>query len=170
MNTFVKISCLLVALLATGCATLPTPEKMKEDTANFQVPVLPSDGKAMVYVVRPSALGTRIRFNVFVDNKEAASEVGYTRGGQYIYFPIAPGDHQILSKAENWAEANITAKAGDIIFLQQEPQMGVLMARNSIVKVEAYEGKYQVKHLKLGTIGKSDGADEKAEKPKKKKK
>jgi len=97
-----------------------------------------------------------IRFNVFVDDQEAASEVGYTRASQYIYFQVQPGDHKIYSKAENWADAQISAKAGDVIFVQQEPAMGVLMARNSITKIEDYQGKYHVKTLALGTILKAE--------------
>jgi hypothetical protein len=156
-NLAVKISILVLAMFVFfGCATLPRPEEMKAEVATYQLPKLPEEGKAIVYVVRPSSLGTLIRFNVFIDNQEPESEMGYTRGAQYIYFNLAPGDHQILSKAENWAEANVSAKAGDIIFIQQEPSMGIIMARNSIFKLQDYEGKYHVKHLSLGTIIKTD--------------
>lgn len=48
------------------------------------------------------------------------------------------------------------ATAGDIIFIRQDPSMGILMARNNLFKVQDYEGKYHVKHLTLGTILKSD--------------
>ncbi|AOT10256.1 hypothetical protein S4054249_12905 [Pseudoalteromonas luteoviolacea] len=140
----------------TGCASLPPPEQMRAEVENYTVPQLPEEGKAMVYVVRPSSLGGLIRFNVFVNDKETESEMGYTRASQYIYFNVEPGEHQILSKAENWAEANISVKAGDIIFLQQEPSMGVLMARNSLFKLQDYEGKYHVKTLSLGTIIKTE--------------
>ena len=140
-----------VAVLA-GCASLPSPEVMKAETASYQLPKLPEQGKAIVYVVRPASFGGLIRFNVFVDDQEAASEMGYTRSSQYIYFSVSPGEHKIYSKAENWAETLITAKANDIIFIQQEPSMGVLMARNNIFKLEDYEGKYHVKTLTLGTI------------------
>jgi hypothetical protein len=148
----------LVAALAaiTGCASLPSPEVMKAETAQFQLPKLPEAGKAIVYVVRPQGAGALIRFNVFVDDQEAASEMGYTRGSQYIYFNVTPGEHKLFSKAENWAEMNVSAKAGDIIFIQQEPSMGIIMARNNIFKIEDYQGKYHVKTLTMGTIIKSD--------------
>lgn len=157
---------LLGALLAavTGCATLPSPEAMKAEAADYQLPKLPEAGKAIVYVVRPSGLGALIRFNVFVDDQEAASEVGYTRGGQYIYFNLPPGTHTIMSKAENWADVSVKADAGDIIYIQQEPAMGLIMARNSVVKLEDYQGKYHVKKLTLGTVlrtekGQPEGAN-----------
>lgn len=143
-----------IAMFA-GCAG-PTVEAMKAETANFQLPKLPDSGKAMVYVVRPATVGALIRFNVFVDDKEAASEMGYTRGSQYIYFHVTPGNHTIYSKAENWADATISAKAGDVVFINQIPSMGIIMARNSLVTIADYEGKYHVKKTGLGTIIKLD--------------
>jgi len=141
-----------LAALFTGCASLPSPEVMKAETANFQVPKLPEEGKAMVYVVRPSALGGLVRFNVFLDDQEAASEMGYTRSSQYVYFSVQPGTHKIYSKAENWAEMEVKAEAGDVIFIQQEPTVGVIMARNNLFKLEETPGKYHVKTLTPGTI------------------
>jgi hypothetical protein len=155
-RTFVTIASALVLAVLTGCASLPSPEVMKTETATFQLPKQPDAGKALVYVVRPQGPGGLIRFNVFVDDQEAASEMGYTRGSQYIYFHVTPGDHKIYSKAENWAEAQISAKAGEIIFIQQDPSMGIVMARNSISRIEELQGKYFVKKLELGTIIKTD--------------
>ncbi|WP_431265766.1 DUF2846 domain-containing protein [Roseateles chitinivorans] len=140
----------------TGCASLPSPEVMKAQTESFQLPKLPDTDKAIVYVVRPSSVGGLIRFNVFVDDQEAPSEMGYTRGSQYIYFQVKPGDHKVYSKAENWAETQISANAGDVIFIEQEASMGVIMARNSIAKIDALPGKYHVKTLTLGTVIKTD--------------
>jgi hypothetical protein len=136
----------------SGCATLPSPEVMRAETVSYQLPKLPEPNKAIVYVVRPHSAGGAIRFNVFLDDQKAESEMGYTRGNQYIYFSIAPGEHKIFSKAENWAEMNVSAKAGDILFIQQNVSMGIIMARNSLFPVQDYEGKYHVKTLSLGTI------------------
>jgi len=150
------VVCLLFVFTLFGCASLPRPDEMKAAIATYQLPKLPETGKAIVYVVRPASIGALIRFNVFIDNQEPESEMGYTRGSQYIYFNLVPGNHQILSKAENWAEVNVSAKAGDIIFIQQEPSMGIIMARNSVFNLQDYEGKYHVKNLELGTIIKVD--------------
>lgn len=145
----------VAALALTGCASLPSPDAMRADIAGYQLPHQPPEGRAMVYVVRPSGLGTLIRFNVFVGDKEADSEMGYTRGSQYIWFSVPPGEHRIYSKAENWAEALINVKAGDVVFIHQEPQMGIVMARNTIRTIEPIEGTYQVKNLKPGTMHKN---------------
>ena len=146
----------VVIAITSGCAGLPTPEVMKAETANFVLPKLPEPNKAIVYVFRPSSLGALIRFNVFVDNQEANSEMGFTRGNQYIHFNIAPGQSKILSKAENWAELEVNAKPGDIIFIRQEVSMGLIMARNTIVESPDYEGKSQIKSRSIGTMIKQD--------------
>jgi len=146
-----------IALAAlTGCASLPSPDVMKAEVATYQLPKLPEDGKAICYVVRPMELGGHIRFNVFLDNQEDSSEMGYTQSSQYIYFNLWPGKHTIYSKAENWAETQVTAKAGDIIFIQQEPMKGLITVGNYMFKLEAYVGKYHVKTLNVGTILKTD--------------
>lgn len=147
---------LVLTITLSGCATLPTPEVMKAATATYNLPKSPEDGKAIVYIVRPAALGGFIRFNVFVDDQEPSSEMGYTRASQYIYFNLTPGEHKIYSKAENWAETLVSVKAGDIIFIQQEPSTGIIMARNITFKLDDYQGKYHVKTLAIGTIIKSD--------------
>lgn len=142
--------------LLTGCATLPSPEVMKAETQSYSLPRLPDKDKAIVYVVRPSPLGGLVRFNVFLNDQEANSEMGFTRGTQYIYFNVNTGKHKIYSKAENWAETDIEAKSGDIIFIQQEAAMGIVMARNNIFKINELQGKYNVKTLTPGTIIKSE--------------
>jgi hypothetical protein len=138
----------------TGCASLPSTEVMKAEVASYQIPKLPEPGKAICYVVRPHGVGGFIKFNVFVDDQEDSSEMGFTRANQYIYFNLTPGDHKIYSKAENWAETQVSVKAGDIVFIEQVPTMGILMARNNLFKLEDYQGKYHVKTLELGTVAK----------------
>lgn len=155
-NPLLTLGLSAVFAVLSGCASLPSPEVMKAETASFALPKMPESGKAIVYVVRPSGLGGLVRFNVFVDDQEAASEMGYTRSSQYIYFNVAPGTHKIYSKAENWADTEISAKSGDVIYIQQEPAMGIIMARNSVSKVDEVQGKYQVKQLSVGTILKTD--------------
>ena len=151
-----------VALAATalsifaGCASLPSPETMRAETSSFVLPKLPEAGKAIVYVVRPSSLGALVRFNVFLNDQEANSEMGFTRGTEYIYFSVPPGDHKIFSKAENWAESLVSVKAGDIVFIQQDTSMGFIMARNSLLKIDELPGKYRVKTLTVGTIIKTE--------------
>jgi hypothetical protein len=141
-----------VFLILFGCASAPQQAEMQAALANYQLPKLPENGKAIVYVVRPSSFGEGFRFNVFIDNQDPKSEGGYTFGRQYIYFDLTPGEHKILSKADYWAETNVSAKAGDIIFIKQDPSMGAVTFNNKLVNLQADEGKYYVKTLALGKI------------------
>ena len=149
------IICTSSAVGLTGCASLPSRDAMKSEVENFNLPRKPEQGKGLVYVVRPSGVGGLIRFNVFIDDQKPESEVGFTRGSQYIYFNVEPGERKIQSKAENWAEWVLNVKPGDIFFIQQEPSMGIIMARNTIFAIDDIQGKYHVKTLQLGTVLKS---------------
>jgi hypothetical protein len=142
----------LAALVLGGCATVPNTEAMRAEVAAYQLPKAPDPGGAMVYVVRPSGLGALIRFNVFLNDQQPQSEMGYTRGAQYIYFSVPPGSHKLYSKAENWADLPFTVKAGDVVFVQQDVAMGLIMARNTLSVLDDYQGKYHVKKLERGTI------------------
>jgi hypothetical protein len=144
---------IFVSLMFFGCASMPRPEEMKAQAANYQLPRLPEEGKAIVYVVRPSTYAQSVSLHVYIDNKEPQSEVGSTMGGQYICFNLTPGTHTILSKGENWSEKNVSAKAGDIIFIQQETSMPILSeVRNKLLNLQDYEGKYYVKMIAQGKI------------------
>jgi len=143
---------ILSHLLITGCAGLPSEKHIKKDLSDYQLPKLPTAGKAMVYIVRPSNLGSLLHFNVFLDNKEPSSEIGYTLGEQYIYFSIEPGEYKILSNAGNWAEINIIAQQDEVIFIKQTATPGVIFAWNFLSRLTKHEGMYFVKQLKIGKI------------------
>ena len=149
-----KTAAVVSIALLYGCASAPSMEAMQAEVAQYSLPKAPVADKGLVYVVRPSNAGMMVRFNVFLDDQEADSEMGYNRGNQYIYFYVTPGQHVISSKAENWAEITVTAKAGEVIYLKQEVEVGVVMARNSLKVLNDVEGRYLVKDAALGTIAK----------------
>jgi hypothetical protein len=142
----------LAALLAINCASLPTKEKMQAEVASYELPAKADKAKALIYVVRPSSAGALIAFNVFLDNTESTSEMGYNRGSGYIYFYAKPGMHNIFSKAENTAELELNTVAGGVYFIRQDVEMGLIMARNSLVVIDELEGKYHMKNTSVGTI------------------
>ncbi|WP_313060498.1 DUF2846 domain-containing protein [Pseudomonas rhodesiae] len=125
---------------------------MQADVASYSLPKAAVADKGLVYVVRPSNVGMLVRFNVFLDDKEADSEMGYNRGNQYIYFFVTPGKHVISSKAENWADMTVDVKAGEVVYLKQEVEMGFAVARNSLKVLNDLEGRYLVKDASLGTL------------------
>ncbi|MGR6619736.1 DUF2846 domain-containing protein [Pseudomonas rhodesiae] len=129
---------------------------MQADVASYSLPKAAVADKGLVYVVRPSNVGMLVRFNVFLDDKEADSEMGYNRGNQYIYFFVTPGKHVISSKAENWADMTVDVKAGEVVYLKQEVEMGFAVARNSLKVLSDLEGRYLVKDASLGTLVKEN--------------
>jgi hypothetical protein len=156
MKTFLTAISLITSICLMGCVTPPTKEQMEKETANFTLPHKADPKMATIYVVRPEMIGTLVRFNVFVNDKEPISEMGWTRGSQHIYFQVPPGNYTILSKAENWAEAFIGAKPGQTYFIRQDAQIGIIMARNTITEIDPVEGKYHVMKTSLGEIIKRD--------------
>ncbi len=148
---FKTLFVVLIFLSLTNCASVSL-DQMREETKNFKLPKLPDKDSAIVYVVRPSNVGTIVRFNVFLDSKDDFSEMGYNRGGQYIYFKVKPGKHEIFSKAENWAKISIDAKANNSYFIKQVPELGFIMARNSLKVIDEDSGKYYVKESNFGAI------------------
>ncbi|MCR8719988.1 DUF2846 domain-containing protein [Pseudomonas syringae USA007] len=125
---------------------------MQAEVSQYTLPKPAVADKGLIYVVRPSNAGMMVRFNVFLDDKEAESEMGYNRGNQYIYFYVSPGQHVISSKAENWADLPVSIKAGEVVYLKQEVEVGVVMARNGLKQLSDVEGRYLVKDAGLGTV------------------
>ena len=154
MRTIYTVAAVLSIALLYGCALAPSMENMQAEVAQYSLPKPAVSDKGLVYVVRPSNVGMMVRFNVFLDDKEADSEMGYNRGNQYIYFYVSPGQHVISSKAENWADMPVVVKAGEVIYLKQEVEVGVMMARNSLKVLSDVEGRYLVKDAALGTVAK----------------
>lgn len=154
MKALFKTAAVFSVALLYGCASAPSMEKMQAEVAHYSLPKPVVADKGLVYVVRPSNVGMMVRFNVFLDDKEADSEMGNNRGNQYIYFYVTPGQHVISSKAENWADMPITVKAGEVVYLKQEVEVGVMMARNSLKMLSDVEGRYLVKDAALGTVAK----------------
>lgn len=144
----------LVGCTSLPPVSLPPPDQMQAQVASYRLPYAPADGEALVCVVRPSPWDESHGFNVFLDAQDPHAEMGVTLPKQYIYFSLTPGDHRILSKAEDWAEITVSVKAGDILFLQQEPTMGMLRTRNKLLPLHEVEGKYHVQTLTLGTLTK----------------
>ena len=152
------IATIAMLFIATSCAV--SLEKMKQETENYKLPFKPKKDGAIIYVIRPSKLGGFIKFNVFLDDKNQDSEMGYNLGSQHIYFLVNPGKYKIFSKAENWAELEVEVKVGDNVFIKQSAYPGFIMARNSLEILSETEGKFYLKNSVNGTIKKLERKDD----------
>lgn len=144
-----RIYTLFFILLLVSCTTTPKIEEMQKAIANYELPNNAKKGEASIYVVRPDPMGSLVRFNIHVGEDELdENEIGWTRGYQRLNFYLPAGKHRILSVAENTAEMDIEVKAGDKVFIRQNPHFGIIFARNSIHKIEETEGTYW--YMKMG--------------------
>ena len=136
---------LTIALFLAACASTEgiTLAEKQAATEGYRLPSGPSPGEAIVYIVRPDTVGFAIRFKVYLDGqREEGTYVGYTRGVQYLAFPVSEGNHTVHSKAENWSSVQFYANPGDIIFLRQTPQMGFFISANVLERIADIDGKY----------------------------
>ncbi len=131
----------------------PTPPaSAKRAIEETELPAQAKVGYTLIYVMRPSDEATLIKFNVFLDKQDADAEMGYTQAAQYIYFYVKPGQRRIWSKAENWADLVVSARPGEIVFLRQNPEVGYVISRNSLRKVDQKQGVQDLKRTSAGTM------------------
>lgn len=138
----IPIAVLASALLA-GCASVPkaTPE-LDLAAKQFQPP---KPGNAAVYVYRNESMGAAVRMSVLLNGQH----VGDTGARSFLYFWVAPGKHQLVSKAENDSILELDAKAGSTYFVWQEVKMGIMSARSKLQLVDEAAGKAGVSECAL---------------------
>jgi outer membrane biosynthesis protein TonB len=107
----------------TDKTTHPTPE--------------PAADKSLVYVLRPTMMGSKIQSKLAVDGEW----VGVNRGHNYFFLTLAPGEHFFCSKAENRSTLAASLEAGKTYFLEQKIKMGFMKARNKLALLPDAEGR-----------------------------
>jgi len=125
-------------------STLST--KQKDSIAKASQPI---EGKAIVYIVRPTTYGAIIRMGLKCEN----ILIGHTYSRQYVYTVLNPGLHKFSSRAESKIEIQLELEAGKIYFLKQQVQMGALFAETGLIQLTEEEGR---KYLKKCSIAKDN--------------
>lgn len=109
----------------------------------------PEEGKALVYVVRPTSLGYAIKSFFIVDDTPA----GINRGSSYFFVQVEPGRRVFWSKSENVDALELEVEAGSTYYLQQHVQVGGFRARTKLEVLGEAEGKAALaKCRKHGTM------------------
>jgi hypothetical protein len=130
------------ALLASGCASVPMASHEADLAAKkFDVP----PDRANLYVFRNESFGGAIRMSVQLDG----AVFGDTAAKAYLYSPIAPGPHTVVSKSENDSEVTIDANPGTNYFVWQEVKMGLWTARSELQQVDEAKGRAGVEECAL---------------------
>ncbi|MEM6964133.1 MAG: DUF2846 domain-containing protein [Bacteroidota bacterium] len=105
----------------------------------------PPEGKALVYILRPSRIGTAMKFAVELDG----NEIGFTYGKKFVYTFAEPGKHIFIGRAENIYELPIQLEANKIYFIEQKPKSGLWTARNKLIRLDDLDGSKKLKKCKL---------------------
>jgi len=94
--------------LLSGCASvkMATPEQDSLVKSYKQVA-----GKSTIYVYRNETLGAAIKMPVELDGKP----VGETAAHTFLTLVVAPGKHQLVSRAANESVLHLSTDAGKII-------------------------------------------------------
>jgi len=139
---YLSVGVVLLALLASGCASVPMASAEKDQAAKSYT-VKP--GKANIYVYRNEVFGAAIRMPVLLDSKP----VGSTASKTYLLLEVNPGTHTLLSDTENASTLSVDAAAGRNYFVWQEVKMGGFSASSKLQLVDEAKGKAGVAECKL---------------------
>lgn len=142
LNKFVMFALLVAAFLLTGCASVPMAS-VDHDTQAKTFAV--ESDKANIYLFRNESMGAAVKMDVVLDGKP----VGQTVAKTYMKFEVKPGQHTLISKAENDDVLNVNAEAGKNYFVWQEVKMGILYARSLLHLSDEQTGKAGVLECKL---------------------
>jgi len=111
--------------------------RMPLEVDNMVREMRPPDGKALVYILRPTSFGGIVIMEVTSNG----NYIGATGGGRYIYAILEPGNNTLVSKAENKSELQIVLEAGKTYYFEQKVKMGIIMARNELIRLDDAEGR-----------------------------
>jgi hypothetical protein len=105
----------------------------------------PAEGKALIYILRPSGFGALIRMNLECDSVH----IGSTKAENYVYAMLNPGAHTLVSKAENNTSLEVTLEAGKTYYVKQQVKMGFVYSETGLKLVDEQEGQKYLKKCKL---------------------
>lgn len=130
------------SLFVGGCASVPMASTESDAQAkSFAVDA----AKSNIYIYRNESIGGAIKMPLVIDGKMA----GDTAAKTYLLTKVEPGEHTIISKAENDASLKLTTAPGKNYFVWQEVKMGMWMARSQLHEVDDATGKKAVSECKL---------------------
>jgi hypothetical protein len=130
---------LLVALLVSGCASVPMTSLDARAKAFIAKP-----DKSLIYLYRNETFGGAIAMTVSLDGKVA----GQTGPQTYFLWEVEPGAHEVTSHTENVATLKLTTDPGRLYFIWQEVKMGMWTARSQLQQVDEETGRKAVSECK----------------------
>ena len=130
--------CVCLALL-TGCASTTQFVELPDQSKRIEDP-----SKARIYVVRPTGFGAAISMMVSDGNKV----IGETGPNGFLCWEREPGQTEVVGKAENTSRLPINTESGNVYYVQQHIQLGLIKARNKLTLMTEEKGKASVNKCK----------------------
>jgi hypothetical protein len=132
----------LALMGGVGCASVPmAPAQVSAQMKRWPAP----PDAAVVYLYRNESFGAAVSMDVTLDGRPYGQTVAKT----FMVWEIAPGAHQLVSKAENDDTLTIDVRPGRRYFVWQEVKMGVLIARSRLHPVSDAQGQAGVDECEL---------------------
>ncbi len=136
-----KLILVLSAVLVTTISVAHAGEYYTKDKTNKKRGE-PTEDMALVYVFRPSAMGSAIKSWAFADDQF----IGVSKARGYSFALVPEGKHVFWAKAENTSGVEVEVKAGETYYFQMALQMGFNKARVKMVQIdEAMANKFFTK-------------------------
>jgi len=147
MRTVLKIAlCLIVFSMLASCASVPLANS-EQDAAGKEF--LPSQDKAILYLVRPSGMvGFAINISPVVDRQF----VGTLKVGTYAMVEVGSGKHTVSMVGTGFGSCDAVefeAKAGHLYFFKVYPKMGMFIPGLDVQQLNEEKGKKLIKKSKL---------------------
>lgn len=121
----------LTLLIGVGCATtyqsVPLPDLNKE---------IENPEMGRIYVVRPSGFGSGISMSIMDNDRK----IGETGPNGFLCWERERGKAEIVGKAENTSKVSLDVNSGNVYYIHQHVQLGLLFARNKLEVVDKEKG------------------------------
>jgi hypothetical protein len=114
------------------------------DSARMKMLAPLGDG-ALIYLYRNESFGAAVHMDVRLDG----TAYGQTVAKSYMVWEVKPGNHSLVSQAENDAQLTLNILPGRRYFVWQEVKMGVMFARSQLHEVPEAQGQSGVNECEL---------------------
>jgi len=138
----------LMLVIGAGCATTSQSVAIPDLTREIENPE-----KGRIYVIRP----TVFKFGISMRITDNGRFVGFTGPNGYLCWEREPGEAEIACKAENTSKVSLDVNKGEIYYIRQHMQMGLLHARNKLEVVNEEKGKEFLQKCKPPVVYKPPG-------------
>jgi hypothetical protein len=145
----IPIFAIFLAILVSGCATVPKAATTESLAAKAFNP--PSPGQAGLYVYRDSNLGAALKKDIWVDGKC----LGESAAGVFFYTEVEGDKNHTISTESEFSPNNIElmVESGKNYFVRQVIKWGVFVGGANLEVVPELKGRNDVMKLDMAAPG-----------------